>query len=127
MEIDDEMLQQFLDYLDQAITEMADHISVLESQSGDIAVARSGFYGAAHNIKGMGITFGYDLLTEIGTICCAYMKDPRQAETLDSALMRDFYKVFHLVISNRIDGDAGEKGQAIVSRMQQKVAESTSP
>ncbi|WND04142.1 hypothetical protein QGN29_07120 [Temperatibacter marinus] len=122
MEFDDEMLQQFLDYLDGSAADLKSHTEAIMKAESVPEDQVEGFYGVAHNLKGMGMTFGYNLLTEIGADCCKYIKELKTKSDADANLLADYCKVFNLIIEHRISGDGGEKGQAIVARMREKTA-----
>lgn len=123
MDIDEEMLNQFLDYLDSASVELKENCAILQNSTEITPEQVDNFYGVIHNLKGMGQTFGYDLLTDIGAEFCSYVKNLSRPELINITLVGDYNKVFQMIIEHRIDGNGGDKGQAILSRMKEKTAQ----
>lgn len=120
MDMDEEMINQFLEYLDTASIEMQETVNKIMAHSPANSQDIDSFYGVIHNLKGMGQTFGYDLLTDVSAIFCSYFKNLPSSDQVNTKLIEDYYKVFAMIIEHRIDGTGGEKGQAILDRMKEK-------
>lgn len=75
-------------------------------------------YEVAHDIKGQGATFGYRLVTDIGALLCRYLQEASAANTCDLAVIEAFQQALTTVVENRVQGDAGELGQEILSSLQ---------
>lgn len=119
MDIDEDMFEQFFSYMEQAVTDLEKHIAIFEASHGANKEALEDVYSLAHNLKGMGLTFGYNLLTDVGFLFCVYIKDKNGTNPL---IFKDFHKVIQLIMEHRISGDGGDKGKAILTRMEEKIA-----
>lgn len=71
----------------------------------------------AHNIKGQGGSFGYDLVTSIGASLCDYMRRSRRAAPKELEIVLAHIKLLKLVSDNDISGAGGETGERIVGRL----------
>jgi chemotaxis protein histidine kinase CheA len=71
----------------------------------------------AHNIKGQGGSFGYDLVTSIGAFLCDYMRKSRRASPKELEIILAHIKLLKLVSDNDISGVGGETGERIVERL----------
>jgi len=72
----------------------------------------------AHNIKGQGGSFGYDLVTEIGASFCDYLRsaEPQTPEELNIVHMH--IRMLKTVSDHDISGDGGDVGRRIVEKLQ---------
>jgi chemotaxis protein histidine kinase CheA len=70
-------------------------------------------FSIAHNFKGQGATFGYDLVTDFGEQLCELTRPrhlPTRAVLPQTMLLA---AVLHTVLHQRLDGDGGTKGEAL--------------
>ena len=117
------LTEQFIQYIEDSVVrlgEMALQISpgtLLERDVSDEV------FGIAHNIKGMGTTFGYDLLTSIGESLCDYGKKTDPSGNVSSNVVLGHIKAIQLVFDHRISGTGGIKGQELLDSLHQIVTE----
>ena len=80
-------------------------------------------YGQSHEIRGMGQTMGYDLLTMMGTSLCDFLTN--HPEPSDSVLetVRVHIDSMLLVVTKQQRGDGGEWGQGLMKKLSDYVAE----
>ncbi len=71
----------------------------------------------AHNIKGQGGSFGYDLVTSIGASLCDYMRSAHRSLPKELDIVNAHIKLLKLVSDNDISGAGGETGERIVERL----------
>lgn len=74
-------------------------------------------YDVAHDIKGQGSTFGYQLVTEIGALLCRYLQDCIKKARYDAEVTAAHIQALHTVVDNRVQGDAGELGSEILEAL----------
>lgn len=74
-------------------------------------------YDVAHDIKGQGSTFGYQLVTEIGALLCRYIQDCIKKARCDAGVIAAHIEALHTVVDNRVQGDAGEIGREILEAL----------
>lgn len=71
----------------------------------------------AHNIKGQGSTFGYDLLTEIAGSLCEFIRRLSEPGDDDLALVRHHVSAIGVVLEQRITGSGGKLGEDLLTRL----------
>ncbi|MBV1901753.1 MAG: Hpt domain-containing protein [Kordiimonadaceae bacterium] len=114
---DDELLTEFLTWSQGALVQMRAIIDELtrDAVRGDDGVCE--LYDLAHNIKGMGASFGFDLMTDVGLSLCGYLKNIEPDELIANRVLSSHVRVFEVVLQNRIKGNGGEQGAALKNRL----------
>lgn len=103
-----------LDRLEIALRDVA------RCQPGAVAVALS----IAHDIKGQGGTFGFPLVTAIAELLFSYLKSRAGAEACDAAVAAAHLKALRTIVQNRIPGDGGPLGAAVLAELAARAAAS---
>ncbi len=78
-------------------------------------------YDIAHNIKGIGGSFGYPLLSTAGASLCGYIKGKPGDIDWDIPTLNAHIKVFQVVYEQRISGDGGEQGVRLSDKLKSRV------
>lgn len=121
---DDELAAQFVGWMTQSVAEMSELVAGLDPDASLSETDRETIYGTAHNLKGMGTSFNYDLVTEIGTLLCVYLKTLGAGKaTYDFSVLEAHIKALQVVAEHTITGDGGERGQALVARLTELVGQ----
>lgn len=76
-------------------------------------------HSIAHNIKGQGGSFGYDLVTEIGASFCDYLRSSPRMAPDELAIVSMHIRMLKNVSDNNITGDGGETGARLVAKLRQ--------
>lgn len=123
---DNELLTEFLTWSQDALAQMRGIIDELTDDTvrGDEGVCQ--LYDLAHNIKGMGSSFEFDLMTEVGLSLCGYLKAIEPDEPVSSRVLSSHVRIFEVVLKNRIKGNGGEQGAALKSRLATIILEEAS-
>lgn len=125
LDADVQALQEsFSEWIDKDLAEAKTALREIERsvRTGEDAVAaKERLFGAGHNIKGLGGSFGYPLLTDIADGLCLLLK---QRETFDDYAVK--VAVAHVnavdtVINNKIQGDGGDAGRALLTKLETAV------
>ncbi|WP_300304712.1 Hpt domain-containing protein [Ferrovibrio sp.] len=101
--------------LDAAIAAVSD---------GGNTPALQAVYDVAHDIKGQGSTFGYQLVTDIGQLLCRYVAEAIQRKSVDGEIIAAHAAALRTVVDNRIQGQAGEIGKEILETLKAAAAKS---
>ncbi len=117
---DDELSQQYVEWTSDTISNLLEQAAE-RGEIGYDADSIDAVYQQAHNIKGMGTSFNFPLMTDIGTSLCAYIKQVG-AGPWDYDLVLAHLKAFDVVMQHAISGDGGDKGKALISRLESRVA-----
>lgn len=74
-------------------------------------------HSIAHNVKGQGGSFGYDLVTEIGASFCDYLRSGKRGAPDELNIINMHIRMLRTVSENNITGDGGETGRRIVEKL----------
>ncbi len=70
----------------------------------------SAAFDIAHNLKGQGATFGYNLVTELSEYLCKIMRPKNNPDREGLPVMLSCAKALYDLLANRIEGDGGAVG-----------------
>ena len=122
---DEELVAQFVEWTEEAITEMRQLVDAMEGgqpRSSDTVVR---VYDLTHNIKGMGGSFNFDLMTVVGTTLCTYLKNLDGDESVNKRILEAHVRTFEVILKSRIVGDGGAQGEALKQRLQTIITENS--
>lgn len=74
-------------------------------------------YAISHNIKGMGASFGFPLMTDLGDTLCHYLKDLPENSAISVSIISAHLKAMKAILDNRIEGEGGEMGENLKIRI----------
>ncbi|UTW55638.1 hypothetical protein [Kordiimonas sp. SCSIO 12610] len=120
---DDELFNQYLNWTADAIKDMKALFDSFDAMADKMSEMSDQFYSLSHNIKGMGGSFNFILMTEVGTSLCTYLKAKNAESPLSKKVLNAHIRAFEVVLNNRILGDGGDKGRALLSRLSDIVSE----
>lgn len=80
-------------------------------------IIRKELFKIAHNAKGQGATFGYPLITDIGEHLCRYIERVPEIQADEMAVIREHIQAMDTVLKDKLTGDGGETGQALLNKV----------
>ena len=80
-------------------------------------IIRNNIYPKAHDLKGQGSTFGYPLITDIGTHLCRLITSKTNYEADDFSAIRSDILMMETVLWKKLKGDGGSKGAEILRKL----------
>lgn len=107
--------------LQSAIDELTRQRDLLMQADCDIDQAMKDVYRVAHEVKGQGRTFGFDLVTSIAQSLCALIERVDRNHPKLAASLNTHIDALRLVIKRRIKGDGGEVGAELVKSLWHEV------
>ena len=113
------LTNQFSDWVADALIQLTELETAITESGGKDLVAAKEVYNIAHNIKGLSASFGFNLMTSIGTNICNYLRVLDDRDHVDPKAVSAHIKAFHVIIDNAILGDGGEEGRAVLTRLKQ--------
>lgn len=120
---DPELIEQFVNWTTEAVEELKTIVSNLSGDEVSTSDAAARIYDLAHNIKGMGSSFDFPLMTDAGNSLCVYIKNLPGDQPVTQRVVDAHVKVFEVVLTHKIQGNGGEKGDAIRKRLAAIVSE----
>ena len=115
-------------YLEWTSNEINNFQNILESYQEEFSADQyknnlEALYAISHNIKGMGGSFGYGLMSEIGTSLTQYcFSCEDNASNVNLKLLRAYADVMNTIIDNSISGHGGKAGQNMINTLKNLVA-----
>lgn len=93
----------------------ADKIAEGIAQGLDVARDLDALHGVAHNVKGQGASFGYELMTVLGEALCEKLRDRLSIEEADLTVVRALVAACDTVLMQRLTGMGGTRGAALLA------------
>jgi len=119
--ISDELRQSYLDYTNDCLNKLDDFLLKARSDDADIAQLRKDIFAVAHDLKGMGGSFDFQLMTDAGSTLCVYFRSTEEHGGLDDNLLETHIKSMRTIIDNNITGDGGPMGEKLMSHLKSMV------
>jgi hypothetical protein len=92
------------------------------NQPAERSGALGRMFGIAHNMKGQGGSFGYDLITSIGSLLCECLRGREAATDELMRVIKAHIDGLAVVFEHDLKGDGGELGQRLAERLRGLVA-----
>ena len=87
----------------------------------------SEIYHLTHDIKGLGGSFGYYLMTDIATSLCDYVGYEESISDLNLPIIVAHITAMDVVLSEEIEESGGERGNKIIAHLQNMIEEDKRP
>ncbi len=109
-------------WVTEDLAKLKDAFEAAKAEPGGAGRRLDAVFRIAHEMKGQGETFEYDLVTEIGASLCRFLErvaeiGPQELETAELHL-----DALSAVVGGRIMGDGGETGRKLVLGLDAAVA-----
>ncbi len=109
---------------DQFLSFIADDVSKLSQLVNDAKTDLDGrmdhiqgMFHIAHNLKGQGASFGYNLLTEVADRLCYRTRDVTQVDDACLDAIGFHVRAIQVIVDGQINGMGGEKGAALLTKL----------
>jgi len=116
----------YLVWADEDTTKLEQACDVLTHDPLDPEAAKAEVFHVAHDMKGQGGSFGYDLITVVGDQLCRFVEGLEGAPSRTEAdVLRVHVETIRLILSKRMTGDGGQEGALLLDGLQQTVRKVT--
>lgn len=78
-------------------------------------------YNTSNNIKGLGGSFGYFLMTDIATSLCKYLRNIESSSDIHPQIIEAHIDAMEQVICHGIEGLGGEAGLLLMESLKQSI------
>lgn len=78
-------------------------------------------FDLSHNIKGLGGSFGYYLMTDIASSLCEYVRYIEKVTDVRTDIITAHVTAMNVVIEEEIEGSGGDEGNEIIIRLQKLI------
>ncbi len=114
-----EMADSYLEWVQEDLKRIEGAYKKLAEASGERTKEAEEVFQIAHDIKGQGGSFGYDLMTLIANELCRLIERQDGFGPAEVQAVKVHIDAMKLVIQNRMKGDGGANGQALVDGIRQ--------
>jgi len=105
------------------------HAYLHQFNANDVMAAKiiSGeIFELAHNIKGLGGSFGYYLMTDVAVSLCEYLRYAEDMAVIEEPIIVAHVQAMDAIISEELEGSGGEEGQRIMAQLQKTIIKNSS-
>ncbi len=117
------MADSYLDWVEEDLKKISVAFDCLVAGSDDREADLKKVFEIAHDMKGQGGSFGFELITAVGNNLCRLLErfDDSVQPQVQNESIRIHIDAMKLIISSRMRGDGGAQGTAILDGVQQMV------
>lgn len=108
------LADDYLDWVREDFVRLEAAYDVLVSGNGDDAANLEALFQIAHDMKGQGGSFGYDLMTAIGDHMCRLLEKVDKAGPIEIQMIRLHIDAMRVVITKELKGDGGAEGRQLM-------------
>lgn len=114
----DDLFSEYLTWTNTSISELGTLLSKAQ-ENNPVAnnELKDDIFGIAHNVKGMGTSFGFPLMTDLGTTLCHYLQNLPENTAVSITVVDAHMKAMQVILDNKIEGDGGEMGRKLKARI----------
>ncbi len=116
-----ELSDTYVGWTQQALERFKELVAGRERTDTDIDKLRQDLHRIAHDIKGMGGSFGFPLMTDFGTSLCLYLRSLPDGTPLIVEIIEAHLEAMDMILKDGIRGPGGEREQALVASLAQMV------
>lgn len=118
----DKLKDTYLHWTQTQLSKLHEHLHLLERKDlnkPDSLINE--IFDLAHNIKGLGGSFGYYLMTDIASSLCEYVRYMEKVSDVHADVISAHATAMDVVISEEIEGTGGDEGNEIIVRLQKMI------
>ncbi len=108
---------QFTSLVEADLVAMEKALAVAQSTPSQRVDAVREVFGVAHNVKGQGSSFGYDLLTDVAALLCRRTRDVPAVSDEDLQAIGFHVRALRVIVDGKISGKGGEKGKILIAKL----------
>lgn len=116
------MRDEYTGWIERDLEKLKDAFNAAKAEPGDAERHMKSLYAVAHEMKGQGKTFEYDLVTEIAGSLCSFLDQGAATGQQELEVIELHVNALNLVVSGRIMGDGGEIGRKLTTGLAATVA-----
>ncbi len=112
----------YLKWVEDDLAKLQTVMISLKAAKGDNSGEVKAIFEIAHDVKGQGGSFGYQLMTEIGGHLCRFLEFIESANPAEIGVIEVHIDALRLVIANKMKGDGGKAGDSLYKGLEMVVA-----
>ncbi len=112
----------YLEWVEEDLARLQKGLASLAAATGDGKAELDSIYQVAHDMKGQGGSFGYQLITIVGNQLCRFIESLERAGPDEVAVIGLHVDTMSLIIANKMEGDGGKAGEALLAGLDKVAA-----
>jgi len=108
------LADDYIDWVREDLVRLEAAYDQFKSGEGDVAANLENVFQIAHDMKGQGGSFGYDLMTAIGDHLCRLVEKMDTAGPREQMMIRVHIDAMRVVITKELKGDGGNEGRQLL-------------
>lgn len=112
----------YLEWVEEDLAKLQSFYDQLQARPGESAALLKEIFRVAHDVKGQGGSFGYDLMTVVGNHLCRFVEGLTEVGDAEREVIRLHLDALRLIINERLEGTGGAAGDKMVSGLQAVIA-----
>ncbi len=119
------MADSYLDWVEDDLVRITKAQEELKANREEPEGRLDKVFQIAHDMKGQGGSFGYDLMTILGNDLCRFIESKKSVSNVDIEVIDLYINTMQIVISKRMSGDGGAEGNKVLTGLAAVVAKIT--
>ncbi len=108
------LADDYLNWVQEDLVKMEAAFSKMEKGEGDAKELLDNIFQVAHDMKGQGGSFGYDLMTAIGDQLCRLVEKMDKVGPREIGMIRVHIDAMKVIITKELKGDGGDEGRKLL-------------
>lgn len=108
------LADDYVDWAKEDLVKLEDAYAKLAAGDGDAKVLLNGVFHVAHDMKGQGGSFGYELMTAVGDKLCRLVEKMETAGPRQIKMIRLYVDAMQVIIAHKLKGDGGDEGKQLL-------------
>jgi len=108
------LADDYLDWVKEDLVRLETAYEELKKGEGDVKANLDSIFQIAHDMKGQGGSFGYDLMTAIGDQLCRMVERMETVGPRELTMVRVHIDAMRVVITKSLKGDGGNEGRQLL-------------
>ncbi|MCW8915922.1 MAG: Hpt domain-containing protein [Magnetovibrio sp.] len=108
------LADDYLNWVQEDLMKMEAAFTKMEKGDGDPKELLDNIFQVAHDMKGQGGSFGYDLMTAIGDQLCRLVEKMDKVGPREIGMIRVHIDAMKVIITKELKGDGGDEGRQLL-------------
>ncbi|HER26165.1 MAG TPA: phosphorelay protein [Rhodospirillales bacterium] len=109
------LADSYLEWVEEDLVKISEAHETLLENKDDPTDYVDAVFQIAHDMKGQGGSFNYDLMTILGNDLCRFIEGKTEVSETDLDVISLYIDTMKIVIAKRMSGDGGAEGQKVLS------------
>ncbi len=112
----------YLEWVEEDLVKIHKALEDLKAAGGDRKAELDRVFQIAHDMKGQGGSFGYQLITVVGNQLCRFIEPLESVGPGEIEVIKLHIDTMSLIIAQRMEGDGGKAGEALLAGLEKVAA-----